>query len=158
MITKADNPSSLGGDLGLFFHPGNEFLDALAVEQIRVDEVLPEVDKVTMRVDESGQECLSSEIDDFCISPCKPLGLESRTCKENLAVFDCQAFDVLRGGPSHCQDVPAYIDGTSSGRIDGGGGIRGLLRLIAGTQKTNDQGRTKNLEVDAQGQGTYSWG
>ena len=142
----------------MFFHPGNEFLDTLAVEQIRVDEIFSEVDEVTMRIDESRQECLSSEIDDFCIGPCEPLGLESRTCKENLAVLDGQAFDILWRGPSHCQDVPAYIDGTSSGRIDGGGGIRGLLRLIAGTQKTNDQGRTKNLEVDAQGQGTYSWG
>ena len=89
LVTKADNPSSLGGDLGLFFHPGNKFFDILAIEQIRIDKILPEVDEVTMRIDESRQKCFSAEIDDFCIGPGKPLGFEPRTCKEDLAVLDC---------------------------------------------------------------------
>jgi len=85
LVTKADNPSSLGGDLGLFFHPGNKFFDILAIEQIRIDKILPEVDEVTMRIDESRQECFSAEIDDFlawsgCPRRYKPLGAAALDC------------------------------------------------------------------------------
>ena len=136
LVSHADDPR-VGGHLHrLRLHPGDNVGYVGAAEQVGVHQVLAEVEKVAVRVDEARQQGAAGQID-APRSGSRGLDRSGQGAHiEDLAVLLHQRFGVARLRPRHGEDVAAAIQG--------GGGHRQRCRSHRGAGGTDQaQGKTK---------------
>ena len=107
LIPKSDDPCTLGCTFCLFLHPRNKFRDVGTVEQIRIDQVLSEIDKVPVRIDEPWQKRLAFQVDAFAVGTSESCRLGKRSSVQNLPILHHQTLNILRRRPSHGEDIPS---------------------------------------------------